>query len=48
VLREPTVDVGSPLKQLDAFHNLIALASAWQPGGFGLEPLPVCFQPLLE
>jgi hypothetical protein len=38
VLREPNVDVGSPLKQLDAFHNVIAFASAWQPGGFGLKP----------
>jgi len=38
VLREPNVDVGSPLKQLDAFHDVIAFASARQLGGFGLKP----------
>jgi hypothetical protein len=38
VLREPNVDVGSPLNQLDALHDSIALASVRQLGGFGLEP----------
>jgi hypothetical protein len=38
LLREQIVHVGSRLKQLDAFHNGIALASARQLGGFGFEP----------
>jgi hypothetical protein len=48
MLREPNVHIGRRLKQLDAFHDSIALASVRQPGGFGLEPEPVFFQPLLE
>jgi hypothetical protein len=47
-LREPDVHVGGGLKQLDSFHDGIALASARQFGGFGLEPEPVLFQALLE
>ncbi len=38
MLREPNVDVGGRLKQLDAFYDGIALASVRQLGGFGLEP----------
>jgi hypothetical protein len=47
-LREPHVHVDSPLKQFDALHDGVALATARQFGGFGLEPAPVLFQPLLE
>jgi hypothetical protein len=48
VLRQPTVHVGSGLKQLDAFHHGIALASARQSGCFGFKPGTMLCQPLLE
>jgi hypothetical protein len=48
VLRQPAVHVGSGLKQLDAFHHGIALASARQSGCFGFKPGSMLCQPLLE
>jgi hypothetical protein len=48
VLRQPTVHVDSGLKQLDAFHHGIALASARQSGCFGFKPGSMLCQPLLE
>jgi hypothetical protein len=47
-LRQPIVHVGGGLKQLDAFHHGIALASARQSGCFGLKPGSMLRQPLLE